>query len=459
MLRKTILLLIFSSLIISGFAQKSKRKTNLNAPRASYFEIWINDTTAVAANYCPYDSITFDFRRLDSEPLDSTIIGFCWKSSYRVQDTICDITPVKFWFPFYEDINRRNFNVTLIVKIATDSVPFLDTLTTSFLVDYFRTPLDTSVCQGRNITLPRLAGDTTIYNVQTDGITITWGTFQSASECDSIVEWKIKMNPYITEEYKITACDSVIWGNLFLKKTDPKIGLDSTLQRVFFTEDQDDCCLCDTLRKLAVTIIDSAKLEMDFSQEEFCKGDDMQGSFTLETNFTAFDWIYYKDKEQKKDSTWTVLQEKTQEIFNPGYYYVKAYMDTSLYEILTDLRIFDVDCYLKADTLVEDCPLIIPDVITPNGDGYNDVLGIKKLNLDRENELTIYDRWGKIVFHQKNYQCVFKGDAYHNSEEAFAGLSRGGQKLPEGAYYYAMKYEALGDKVKKMYSGTLMILR
>jgi gliding motility-associated-like protein len=337
-------------------------------------------------------------------------------------------------------------------------VPFLDTLITYFLVDYFRTELDTSVCQGRNITLPTLAGDTTIYDVQTDLI-VQFGTFQSASGCDSIVAWKITMNPYITEEYEITACDSVIWGDLFLKKPGPNIGLDSTLQRVFLNKTPNNyCCDCDTLKKLAVTIIDSATLKMDFSQEDFCKGDDMQGFIELETNFTAFDWIFYKDKEQKRDSTWTA-QETTQDILNPGYYYVKAYMDTSLYEILTDLRIFDVDCYLKADTLVADCPLIVPNVITPNGDEVNQFFGIKKLNLERDNELTIYDRWGKIVFQQKNYQCIFKGGQFHNTEEAFEGLSRGGQKLPDGAYYYAIKYDALGDKVPKKYSGTLMILR
>ena len=456
MLRKIILLLIISALAISGFAQKSKRKTNFNAPRASYFEILINGETTPAANYCPYDSITFDFRRLNSEPLDSTIIGFCWKSSFHVQDTICDITPVKFWFPFYEEINRRNFNVTLIVKVATDSVPFLDTLITYFLVDYFRTELDTSVCQGRNITLPTLAGDTTIYDVQTDLI-VQFGTFQSASGCDSIVAWKITMNPYITEEHEISACDSVIWGReyaedrIVIKRPYNATGdWDTTVYRKFKNLAPNNyCCDCDTLKYLTVTIIDSAKLEIDFSQEDFCKDDDMQGLIELKTNFTAFDWTFYKDKEKKRDSTWTVLQEASQEILNPGYYYVKAYMDTSLYEILTDLRIFDVDCYLKADTLVEDCPLIIPNVITPNGDEVNQFFGIKKLNLERENELTIYDRWGKIVFQQKNYQCIFKGGQFHNTEEAFEGLSRGGQKLPDGAYYYAVKYDALGDKVPK----------
>jgi gliding motility-associated-like protein len=113
---------------------------------------------------------------------------------------------------------------------------------------------------------------------------------------------------------------------------------------------------------------------------------------------------------------------------------------------------------LEAGSLkVEDCDLIIPNVITPNGDGMNDVLGIKKLNPKRPNELTIYDRWGKTVFHQKNYKCVFKGNEYLNKEEAFEGLSQSGQKLPEGTYYYAFKYDAI-PKVKK-YTGTIVILR
>jgi gliding motility-associated-like protein len=176
----------------------------------------------------------------------------------------------------------------------------------------------------------------------------------------------------------------------------------------------------------------------------------MGGTISLETNFTAFDWTYIDG-----DSLWTVFF-KIILIEYPGYYHVLAYMDTSLYDTLPDLRI--VNCSLMADTLVTDCKLVIPNVITPGGNGSNDFLGIKKLNPLRENELTIYDRWGKSVFHQKNYKCIFKGSDYVNTEEAFKGLSRGGQKLPDGTYYYAFKYASIPEKDRKTYTGVISII-
>jgi gliding motility-associated-like protein len=118
-----------------------------------------------------------------------------------------------------------------------------------------------------------------------------------------------------------------------------------------------------------------------------------------------------------------------------------------------------VNCDTTAEKLVEDCPLVIPNVITPDGDDYNQWFAIKKLNPIRENELTIYDRWGKNVFQQKNYKCLFKKNDYFNKEGAFEGISRGGQKLPEGTYYYAFFYNAIPKKKARTYTGILTILR
>jgi gliding motility-associated-like protein len=127
-----------------------------------------------------------------------------------------------------------------------------------------------------------------------------------------------------------------------------------------------------------------------------------------------------------------------------------------LYKVLTDLQI--TNCSLTADTLAADCKLIIPNIITPNNDGMNDFFAIRKLNLERENELTIYDRWGKNVFRKKNYKSIFKNGEYLNiDKDTFIGLTRGGQKLPDGAYYFSFVYDALPKKIT--YSGTIVIIR
>lgn len=48
--------------------------------------------------------------------------------------------------------------------------------------------------------------------------------------------------------------------------------------------------------------------------------------------------------------------------------------------------------------------LAIYEYVTPNGDGLNDQVFIKDLAKFEVNELTVYNRWGNIIFRKKNYQ-------------------------------------------------------
>lgn len=89
----------------------------------------------------------------------------------------------------------------------------------------------------------------------------------------------------------------------------------------------------------------------------------------------------------------------------------------------------------------KDYSLNVNNLFSPNGDGVNDVWDIG-VSLYSDNEVVIYNRWGVEVFRQQNYEdnwdAIFKGEP-----------------LPEGAYYYMIKFEN-SDKV---YSGSVTILR
>lgn len=65
----------------------------------------------------------------------------------------------------------------------------------------------------------------------------------------------------------------------------------------------------------------------------------------------------------------------------------------------------------------------VPNVITPNGDGKNDVLKIEGIELYRENTLSIFNRWGNEVFRSSG--------GYKNDWS--------GEGLSEGTYYYVLK--------------------
>jgi gliding motility-associated-like protein len=80
--------------------------------------------------------------------------------------------------------------------------------------------------------------------------------------------------------------------------------------------------------------------------------------------------------------------------------------------------------------------MIAPQAITPNGDGKNDTLifrGLPALNI--ENRLTIYNRWGNIVFSTSNYQNNWSGQ----TDSAFGALATDSQ-LPDGTYYYILDF-------------------
>jgi len=68
---------------------------------------------------------------------------------------------------------------------------------------------------------------------------------------------------------------------------------------------------------------------------------------------------------------------------------------------------------------------IIPDIITPNGDGKNDEWVIDGLEIYPEVTVEIYDRWGKRVFYSEGYDHNFKGEM-------------DGKDLPMESYHYVI---------------------
>lgn len=71
-------------------------------------------------------------------------------------------------------------------------------------------------------------------------------------------------------------------------------------------------------------------------------------------------------------------------------------------------------------TIITDCPLVIPNVLSGNGDGMNDLFVIQ--GLPPGTRLTIYNRWGFMIYRNENYANDFDGSAY-----------------TEGVYYYIVE--------------------
>jgi len=73
----------------------------------------------------------------------------------------------------------------------------------------------------------------------------------------------------------------------------------------------------------------------------------------------------------------------------------------------------------------------VPNAFSPDGDGTNDVWVIKGIENYPNNVLTVYNRWGNIVFAADGYLNTWDGTS--NSK-----LNVGGDVLPTGTYYYVI---------------------
>jgi gliding motility-associated-like protein len=88
------------------------------------------------------------------------------------------------------------------------------------------------------------------------------------------------------------------------------------------------------------------------------------------------------------------------------------------------------------------CDIMIPQAITPNGDGFNDVLIINGIENYPDHELIIFNRWGAEVFRATAYQNDWNGNSQSN-------LNVGGDELPSGTYYYLFDTKVEGNEVMK----------
>jgi len=73
--------------------------------------------------------------------------------------------------------------------------------------------------------------------------------------------------------------------------------------------------------------------------------------------------------------------------------------------------------------------LVVYNAVSPNGDGKNDQFTLQ--NIPPNNNVTIFNRWGAVVFEMANYD---------NQARIFRGLSNSGSELPPGTYYYRIDF-------------------
>lgn len=101
-----------------------------------------------------------------------------------------------------------------------------------------------------------------------------------------------------------------------------------------------------------------------------------------------------------------------------------------------------IDPVIESNTIPTSMPIkiTIPNVFTPNGDGYNDYFEIEGIENVTDSKLYIKSNTGKVVFQSSNYQNNWSGD-----------------DLPDGVYLYYFFYKA--NNIEEKMSGRVIIKR
>lgn len=91
--------------------------------------------------------------------------------------------------------------------------------------------------------------------------------------------------------------------------------------------------------------------------------------------------------------------------------------------------------------VINDSLLIFYNTFTPNGDGINDTWYIGNIDLFPNNEVVVYNRYGKVVYRANGYLNQWNGTSL-------------GTNLPDATYYYLV-YTGTGQT----YKGSITIIR
>jgi hypothetical protein len=165
-----------------------------------------------------------------------------------------------------------------------------------------------------------------------------------------------------------------------------------------YTVQVTDAAGCRAQRNVTLTVDDRYRPTFSIRQTEAC-GQPTRVSFRLD-NSTADRYLWLPGN----GDTLRAPQPDGYVYPRPGTYQVSV-------------RAFKGGCSLTAtQPVVVEPPLEVPNVITPNGDGKNDVLDLGRRGL----KLEIYNRWGKPVLLTDDYPNTW------------------GPGVPVGTYYYLL---------------------
>lgn len=122
----------------------------------------------------------------------------------------------------------------------------------------------------------------------------------------------------------------------------------------------------------------------------------------------------------------------------PGSSFPKG--TTEVLYTATDVTGNTSTCAFKVNVAYSEVDLSFQKVVTPDGDGINDQWLLRNIENFRDNNVTIVDRWGGVIF---------TGTGYDNENVVWKGQNSSGTIVPTGTYFYAIKVNTGNGTVVK----------
>ncbi|MFT5602519.1 MAG: gliding motility-associated-like protein, partial [Flavobacteriales bacterium] len=97
---------------------------------------------------------------------------------------------------------------------------------------------------------------------------------------------------------------------------------------------------------------------------------------------------------------------------------------------------------LTVDPVIE---IVYPNIVSPNGDGYNDVLYFMGLEYYPENAITIFNRWGEQIYTAQPYMNDWDG------LNGSTGTKIQGDKLSDDTYFYIIQLSPEAEPNKNFF--------
>ena len=166
---------------------------------------------------------------------------------------------------------------------------------------------------------------------------------------------------------------------------------------------------------------------------------------TADNGVTSILWRSFKpNKREKGTLSDTTTNEKTYNRSGRTGLLMRLEEPMYLYAVATTVH----GCRERTEIFIDVLSsTFVPSGFTPNGDGVNDEWVIPYLNNCPKAKVTVFNRWGVLVYENK----------IEYATHPWNGTSINGSELPMGAYYYVIEYNDLNNTPTK--TGSVSIIR